>query len=282
MKEGSAVTTKRKVKSIAMPDVAPMAVDSPQPTFEWVDPRTLLVDEAYQRTLSERSVTLIRKIVGAWEWSRFKPPVVAQGPDGYEIIDGQHTAIAACSHPGIDKIPVMVVFAPLQSTRALAFVGHNRDRLAITPLQLHFAAVAAGDEDALTILQVCERAGIRVLKGPPGAGMFKPGDTMAVGAIGSLINRRGAMRARVILQAIGDARCAPIQMIQVKAVERLLHDAEYRDQIEASDITTAILKLGQDAEAQARVFAATHDTKLWHALASVLFREARRGRRRAA
>lgn len=65
------------------------------PISEWVDPATLLVNATYQRDLSERSIQLIRKIIGGWDWTRFKPPVCSLGDRGIEVIDGQHTAIAA-------------------------------------------------------------------------------------------------------------------------------------------------------------------------------------------
>ena len=99
---------------------------------------------------------------------------------GLHVIDGQHTAIAAASHPGIETIPVMIVDAPEQVERARAFMGHNRDRVAITTTQLFHAAVAAGDPDAVTVQQICERAGARVLKNPPPNGTYDVGDTVAV------------------------------------------------------------------------------------------------------
>lgn len=272
----------RPTLPIRMPDIIPAEVNSPEPEFRWIDPTSLLIDGGYQRSLSERSVNLIRRIVSRWDWARFKPPVVAETPAGLEVIDGQHTAIAAASHPGISKIPVMVVFAPMQTTRALAFVGHNRDRLGITPAQLFYANLAAGDEDAQTTQQVCERAGVRILRGPPGGAQFKPGDTMAVVAIHALISRRGAMNARIVLQTIADAHCAPVSFGQIKAVETLLHESEFKGQISAADVTTALMRLGAEADQQARVFAAAHSVKVWRALAIVLFKEGRRGRRRAA
>lgn len=272
---------KRAIKSMAVPGVEPNAVTTAPPQFEWVDPRNLLVDEVYQRNLSERSVTLIRKIVGGWDWARFKPPVVARsGDDHFEVIDGQHTAIAAASHPGVESIPVMVVVALDQAARASAFVGHNRDRIALTAGQMHSAAVAAGDEDAVTLAQVCERAGVRVLKNPPGNGAFKPRDTLAVASIRALINRRGAMRARLALEVLVNAECAPISASGIKAVEMLLHDQEYAGQIEAADLTTTIRSLGSAAEQEAKVFAAAHSVPLWRALGIILFRRTRRGRRR--
>lgn len=276
------MVSKRQVRAMAMPGVEPGEVQTAAPVFEWVDPRSLLVDETYQRNLSERSVTLIRKIVGSWDWRRFKPPVVARCDEGFEVIDGQHTAIAAASHPSVASIPVMIVEADNQAARASAFVGHNRDRIALTVTQMHAAAVAAGDEDAVTVAQVCERAGVTILKNPPGNGAFKPAETLAVSSIKSLVSRRGAMRARQVLQVLAQARCAPISAAGIKAVEMLMLDAEYAGQVPAEDLTTTIIAAGPQADQEARVFAAAHGVPAWKALGIVLFKRSRRERRRAA
>lgn len=273
---------KRSVKALNLVHIVPGMTAGPVPAFEWVDPVSLMVDEAYQRQLSERSLELIRKIVANWDWRRFKPPVVTRSELGLVVIDGQHTAIAAATHPDVGQIPVMVVETASAAEQARAFVGHNRDRLGITQMQVHFAAVAAGDEDALTIDQVCQRAGVRLLRMTPGNGAWKPCDTIAVHGIGALINRRGAQKARIILQVLAEARCAPVTAGQIKAVEMLLHDAEYRDHVAPADITSALLALGVgEAEREAKVFAAAHNVPAWRGLGVILFRKARRGRRRA-
>lgn len=279
---GAVESQVRPVRALQMGGVEPAMAEVARPTFEEIDPTSLLVDDAYQRNLSERSVTLIRKIVGAWDWRRFKPPVCARTDRGLEVIDGQHTAIAAASHPSIASIPVMVVAAEARADRAAAFIGHNRDRLQITQMQMHFAAAAGGDEDAQTINQVCERAGVKVLKSTPGNGVFKVGDTIAVRGIGALINRRGAMRAREVLQLLVEGRAAPVSAGQIKAVEALLHDPEFKGEIEPAAIVSAMLALGPDAAQQAAVFAATHGVPQWRGLAITLFRKGRRRGRRAA
>ena len=161
---------KRGVRALNLGDLAPAEITTAAPTIEWVDPKTLLVDGEYQRHLSEASISLIRRIVAGWDWARFKPPVVARTEEGLEVIDGQHTATAAATHPAIELIPVIVVEAAAVADRARAFVGHNRDRLNVTKMQMHFSAVAAGDEDAMTVTQVCDRAGVKILRGPPGGG----------------------------------------------------------------------------------------------------------------
>jgi hypothetical protein len=272
----------RKIAPMKIPGIEPGGADMPEPKFERADPTTLLVDEVYQRNLSERSVALIRKMVQRWDWRSFQPPLVVRTKLGLHVVDGQHTAIAAVTHPKIKTIPILLIEAPEVADRARAFIGRNRDRIAVTTNQLHYAAVAAGDDTATTVHQVCERAGIRILKNPPGMGAFKVGETLAVSSITALVNRRGALRARQILEVCGQAKLAPVSAAIIKAVESLMTDREYAEQVVAADLTTIIREGAADAEGEARVFAAAHSVPLWKALAAILFKRCRRGRRRAA
>lgn len=273
----------RKIKPIIMPSgFEPSSVDMPMPKFDWVDPESLYVDETYQRGLSERSLRLIRKIVTQFDWKKFKPPVVTEINKGLHIIDGQHTAIAAATHPAIDKIPVMVVVADSIELQAQAFLGQNVNRLKVSPLQLFVAECAAGDPDALTVKQVCERAHVRILKSAPGAGAFKPGDTMAVEAIKSLVKQKGAMYARSVIEVMAKAGCAPISAAQIRAVDMLLRDPEYVGTVSAYDLTTAVMATKDTALIEAKTLAAKTHTQLWKAMAIYLYREVLRGRARAA
>ncbi|MCS0501594.1 DUF6551 family protein [Ancylobacter mangrovi] len=274
---------RRKIEPLALPGIEPggAAAEVARPEFRWVRPGTLRVDENYQRNLSDRSISLIRRIVADWDWRRFKPPIVVEVEGALDVLDGQHTAIAAESHPQVTEIPVMVVRAESREERAQAFIGHNRDRIAVTPTQLHAAAVAAGDPEALTVDQVCARAGLRILRVSPGNGAFKPGDTMAVGAIGALIGRRGAMRARQMLEVLGKARMAPVSFAAIRATEMLLTDPEYAGEITPEDLSSVIMALGPEGERQAKLFAASHGIPLWRALGITWFKRRPRGRKRA-
>lgn len=270
----------RPIAALQIPDVDPAPPATEPPRFEPVAPTRLLVDETYQRNLSERSVTLIRRIVATWDWRAFKPPVVVDAGDGrFHVIDGQHTAIAAASR-GMETIPVQIVEAGLQEDRAKAFVRHNRDRINVTPTQLHHALVAAGDEDALTIAQVLERAGVRLLKFPPGAGRYQPGDFMGVSTLRSLIGRRHAAGARRVLQVCAEAKLTPISAAVVRAVECLLYDEEYAGQVADGDLTTTLREMGgDDVERAGKLIAAAHKCPLWRGVAVTLFRNTRKVRR---
>jgi hypothetical protein len=269
----------RPVKALKMPDVVPAEVSAERPEFREVEPSSLMVDEGYQRNLSERGVSLIRRIVAEWDWKAFKPPVVVEVDGLLHVVDGQHTAIAAASHPAIDRIPVMVVAAGSKEARASAFVRHNRDRVAVTANQLHYAMVAAGDETALTIQQVCDRAGARVLKTPPSMGVFKPGDTMAVQALQRLVGRRYAAGARKVLDVLVASKMAPISADALKAVEEILFAAEYAGGVAPEALADTIRRMGDQARAEAAQFAAAHRTPIWKALVVVWFRNTRKARR---
>ena len=271
--------TRRRIKALSMPDVTPAVISTKMPEMRLVSPGDLYVDEGYQRDLSERSIRLIRKIVEQWDWRAYKPPIVADNGGWLEVIDGQHTAIAAVSHGGIDALRVMVVEATERSERAHAFVRHNRDRVIVTATQTHAALVEAGDEDALTIKNVCDRAGVKILKNPPQFARFKPGETLAIAAIRSLVSRRHGRKSREVLEVCVAAGMAPVSAAAIKAVDLLLNGDEYRGDIKA-DVIAAVLQANAGSiDNEAKRFAAERKVPVWRALASVIFMNRRRRRR---
>lgn len=269
-------TSLRRVVPIEVSRLSANLGAAPVPTFKWVEPLSLLVDEKYQRNLSSRSNELIRKIVAEWDWSRFKPPIVAQVELGYEVVDGQHTAIAAASHPGIDTIPVMVINAPQTHNRAAAFIGHNRDRIPITPLQMHKASCAAGDADALMLQAACDEAGLTLLAAQPSDGKYLPGETIAVGAIQRLFARQGDARARKVLRMAAATRLGPIPAGVIRAIELLLYDEQFADAASPEDIAFVFSTQMESLKGDAKLFAATHGIPIWRALGICAFQRARR------
>ena len=269
---------KRAIAAIDLPDVQPGTPPTDRPELTWIDPAELVVDEAYQRDLSDKSVRLIRRIVENWDWRKFKPPVVAWTDAGLEVLDGQHSATAAVCHPGIDTIPVVVVDATEQQDRASAFIGHNRDRIAVTAAQLQAAAVTAGDKDALATESACRLAQVRLLRIPPSNGRFQPRDTIAASQIAQTVRRRGIDKSAEILTVLALAEFAPIQASHIKAVEMILSDEA--NPIRAEDLTRAVMALGAGpAEKEAKLFGATHNVPLWRGLVTVWLQATRKARR---
>jgi hypothetical protein len=265
---------KRPIAAISIAGLTPGAPPTEPPVSMMVKPTDLLVDEAYQRNLSERSLRLIRRMVEGWDWRRFKPPVTSWTDDGLVVLDGQHTAIAAASHPAIAEIPIVVVETADQRAQASAFIGHNRDRLAVTQVQLHIASVAAGDEEAMIIARVCASAGVEIVPAAPKE--TRPGQTMAVTAIRALVRQRGEEYAEAALSAAVEAGIAPLTAVHIKAVDHLLGSEEFDGQIDAERLVATIQATAAITDAEARVFAATHCTPMWKALAAVWFKHRRK------
>lgn len=250
------------------------------PEFTWVRPTTLLVDETYQRGISSRSIKLIGRIVANWDWARFKPPVVAVTAGGLEVIDGQHTAIAAASHGGIAEIPVMIVGAPDMADRARSFIGHNLDRVAITPAQLHAANIAGANPDALVVERVCRAAGVNLLKRQPNCDGYNVNDCQAYQRVYRLVINRGPGAATTILKTLADARRKPIADYEIAAVEALLHDPEYAGTLTPAQITGVIDGFGEGLRREADIFAAAHRVTRAKAAAIVIFRKGTHGKHR--
>jgi hypothetical protein len=276
--------TLRPIYPINVADLMPTACGG-EPIFETVDPTTLFVDPAYQRDIGERGVRQIRKMIEHWDWAKFRAPVCsfdkdADGGEVLKVIDGQHTCIAAASHPTILRIPVQIVEAPDQCSQASAFIGQNVDRLGVTKLQLHQAALTAGEEHAQDVQNVCDRAGIKVMLTTPHR--YQAGDTVAITAISALVKKHTVMKARQILEVLAKADLAPVKDAHIKAAELLLTDPEYCEAFDPEDLTREIEAAGATAENEAKVFAATHKVQFWKALASVWFKKTRKKRRAAA
>lgn len=271
------MTTVRQIRPLNMRGIDAAAIASAKPRFDWVDPQTLFVEESYQRGLAENSVTLIRKIVGRWNWAHIKPPVCVRDSKGRLIVlDGQHTAIAAASHGNIPKIPVMIVEADSVKARATAFISQNRDRIILTPMHMHFAALAAGDEIAVAVDEACRKSKVTILKASRGTtGIYRVGETFAVGVITRLVKQHGVNATARVLRVLVDAKRAPVPAHEISAVAQLLFAPEHKGQVEAFDIATVIRAKTVDHWKARASKAVEAGAKRSAALASVLKKAAR-------
>jgi hypothetical protein len=257
----------RRVAPLILPAKAQRAsVTAPPPALVAVNPADLVINTVYQRSLSRRSHALIARIVAGWDWTMFKPPVCVETAAGFEVIDGQHTAIAAVTL-GLPSIPVLAVQAQTVAGRAAAFVSHNRNRVTMSPLSLHHAAVAAGDERALDIANVVNRAGVRVLRTLPANGRYQPGDLVALSGVRMLVHRYGVMKARQVLEVCVKAKLAPIQLDAIKAVARVLLSGDFGT-VSHDDLAMALRS--PDLMARAKAHADRVGLRVHEALAIVL------------
>jgi len=267
----------RPIAPIALPESVKPGPVGPRPKIMSMNPADLSIDASYQRDISRRSLKLIQKLVKEWDWRRYNVPVVTKVGNSWHIIDGQHTAIAAVTHGGIGEIDVLVVEAEEGEDRARAFIGHNKDRVPITTTQLFFAAAASGDDDALTAQQVCERAGATILRNPTPGRAFRPGELIAVSALVSLIRRRSAMRARVVIETLVQAQMAPISAEWIVAIDTVLHDENFGD-VEPETVLATLKRYGSTLQAKSTELALAKKLRRSRALAIVVYQHARKKR----
>lgn len=196
------------------------------PEFLWIDPRTLFVEETYQREIGENGIALIRRIYETFDWARFKTPICVRRDDLDGIlvcIDGQHTAIASATHPDIATIPVMVVQAQTTAARAAAFVGHNRDRVALTAQMIYRGELACGDPEAVAVDQACQEAGAKVLDKAINLRDRQPvGSTIAIGTMKVIARRLGQPLLVSTLKTLVAAGRGPIKAGEIQAAATIL------------------------------------------------------------
>lgn len=236
--------TLRPIEPLSLGDVA--APDPGQrPDFEWIPIDRLFVNDAYQRRLAERSHRAIRKIASRFDWAKLKALSVIDLGDGrYEVTDGQHTAIGAATHGGIEALPCLVSTTRSLEKRADAFVGLNRDRVGMTELQVFHAELKAGDELAVEIQQGVERAGGRVLRSP--AADCKIGDLMCIGSLRQLAKKGGPAYVKRAVGIGVQANLAPIKAPVLRGLVRLIWEGDYAGKLTDPHIIDVLRVYGQD------------------------------------
>lgn len=179
------------------------------PKFLWLPLDSLVVDERYQRRITEDGRRQVRIIAAGFSWSKFQALLVS-GPDrlgDYAVLDGQHRLEAARLCEGIDKVPCLIVEAPDVSSQAATFKGVNKDRTRVTRINIFWADVAAGDEKAVAVKRVCDDCGVIISR--VGTGRQKPLHTVAVAALDACLkldegSLRKALQTLVAAQAEAD------------------------------------------------------------------------------
>ncbi len=223
--------TVRPVTPIAEQATKPLrrAPVAPPPKLAWLALDQLVVDESYQRGLSNKSLMMIRKIVSTWSWSAFKPLSVARNADGlYEVIDGQHTAIAAATHGAIETLPCVVLTLDHVADRAAAFVEINTNRISLTPFAVHRARVAAGDEIAVGIDQVLADTGFELAETYSSKSLYSAKDGQpdnvltGIGTLHKIVRNGGLPRLRRLLTIARDADWKPLPVQVLKGLDLAL------------------------------------------------------------
>lgn len=133
-----------------------------RPELRWVDVDKINVDHNYQRELKPARVAQILK---DFNWASFQPVMLAEHEDGtFSVFDGQHRVAAARKHPKISQVPAAVLKIADTRGEAVAFLGVNVNRSAVTTVEKFWAGVEAGDTAMLRVRDVLARAGCEVIQ----------------------------------------------------------------------------------------------------------------------
>lgn len=198
----------------------PAAEMSDAPTLEWLKIERLGVDPIYQREIGRRGESNVLQIARWFDWSKFSPVIVAPvGGGGFAIIDGQHRVTAAAAR-GITKVPCQIINID-QARQAEAFAAINGNVTAMTPLQMHAARLAGGDEDAGRLAKVCAAADVTVCRYPVPASKMTVGQTLAVGVLARLLRRYGDAVLVAALSCITKTRKGNPGMVRAPVVAAL-------------------------------------------------------------
>jgi hypothetical protein len=191
---------------MSRPATARLKVNPPLgviPALQYMLPAQLKVDPTYQRSLETGpSISLIRRIAMHWNWDLCQPLVVARRDNGdLFVIDGQHRLEAARLRGDIAQLPAVVVQYASPADEAASFVHLNQQRRPLTTLDVHRAAVAAGDEDACAIADAMQVAGLSFAK-TSNPDSWKLGQLMNIGGIQRGWRTQGPVASKVALQAL--------------------------------------------------------------------------------
>ncbi|MES5483608.1 ParB N-terminal domain-containing protein [Bradyrhizobium sp. INPA03-11B] len=190
-----------------------------RPELQWVKISRMRIDPRYQREIGRRGADNIVAIAPAFQWAKFAPVVAPIEGGLFAIIDGQHRATAAALR-GFDSVPCVII-AVDQAAQADAFVAINANVTAMSPLQLHAARLAAGDQAAAALTAVCAEAGVTVCRYPVPANKMQPGETLAVAMLQSALDKYGREILIAALSCITKTRRGNPGMIRKQIVEAL-------------------------------------------------------------
>jgi len=194
------------------------------PEFLMLRPDQLVVNEEYQRQLTKSSLAQIKRMAQNFDWDSYKALNVAKtDTDGvYEVVDGQHTAIAAKTNGLVPFLPCLLGRGTTLKEKARGFIGINTERTALTPMAIFNAKVAAQDDEAIAVETAMSRAGVTLLQLPPNNRKYNVGDTVAVGTMLSVARKHGDARLSTVLRVAVLAKAAPVTAMLIKALNEVV------------------------------------------------------------
>ncbi len=197
----------------------------PAPQLSWIEIEKLVVDHEYQRGIGRRGSLNIAQISEQFDWSKFAPVIVAPIEGGlFAVVDGQHRTTAAMLR-GLLQVPCQIVQAD-RAKQAAAYAAVNGNVTKTTYTQLFHAQVAAGDDEARVISDICAEAKVVVIKTNMALSNMKVGQTSAINALKKchkLYGRRVLVLALRCITQTADGNAGYLRSTVIEALCDTLH-----------------------------------------------------------
>lgn len=244
----------RRLNPMVFKQVLDCAKPPPPPRLLMVAPHQLVVNEEYQRDLSNQSRARIRHIAENWDWGKYKAISIVRCDEGvcedagcelYEVIDGQHAGIAAATNGNIELLPAVLWETGSEislSEKADKFIGINKMRIALTPAAIFKAELAHGNEEAIAVQCALSFARVELLDSPSPTGEYGVGQVLSLATLRSIYRKHGEKFLTRVLKICRASECAPISSTLLKALENTL---DTDDEPEHIDVRIAEYIKGQ-------------------------------------
>lgn len=184
-------------------NVTPAHDRGSKPRMIWAPVSYLHVDERYQRHIStKRGEAVIREIVENFRWKLFQPVTICpREENGYWLIDGQHR-VEAAKLAGIKEVPAILIEGLTLEERAKVFAGINGSRVAMNPLTIFHAMLAAGDPVCLRVSAACAAAGVVIPRSSKLRAHMKPEEATCIASLRRIMLKYGDTALTNILKSI--------------------------------------------------------------------------------
>lgn len=162
----------------------------PEPELRWADVADLVIDTSYQRDITRKGVTNIRRIAENFSWAKFGAVICAPAEgEKLAVIDGQHRVTAAALL-GIRKVPCQIIVID-RAAQAAAFNAINAVVTQVHTLHSFAAAVTAGEAEALALAAAAGEARVTICRYPRERAKMVLGETVCVVAMRRAMKRHG-------------------------------------------------------------------------------------------
>jgi hypothetical protein len=160
------------------------------PELNWIAITDLVVACGGEKEVDGPSHLTIKRIADTFSWSCFAPVIVTPTEAGkFVIIDG-FRRVTAAAVVGFDAVPCQIVTADPDQLAVASKVLNGGSR-PNSRMASHAVKLAYSEPTALRLSQICERAGVQLLRYPVPIDRQAAGQTMAIAAMSQCLTRHG-------------------------------------------------------------------------------------------